>query len=581
MDSICVVCNKAIKNKGRLLGTKGRSTVIECSRKRHDELHDRLSSLADDCFYVHDACYKEYTHKRNISSAHSSTQGSSSGAVHTRTSHAQHYDYPTHCLICAQQIDFEASRRNPGRVSQISSIEYVSNKDKRSIIQDTLTEVCSKREDVQAMDVNARIEFAGDLRAVEAKYHRTCMQEFMSYTTVALSDAVPKENVRNLNTLNATAFQDLCNWFKESEQQDRQFTLVDLKTQLDSYLPVDVPSYSTRHIKRRLLERFGDDLTVSELDGKTNVVTLKERAETILHESYVAAAVDEDSDIENIRLARSVGSIIKQDIQNIEQSTDVYPTPSDVAIDKLEATVPDTLKEVIKALFSESRSASAKQKKLLLRTALCHAVMHAVSDQTYISPLMLSVGLFIHQSTRSRVLLDVLSSLGLSASYTQVMSFERSAVINHSVNELPPGLVAADDGGGFCQWIADNFDYNEDTLAGHDTTHVMGIIACQTPQSIDERGQAIQRKNVTAEEIVHAGQFGDIIRPYKPRSKNVMADIQITPVNPSQWHISITNTWTHYGCTLVNCTNNRQAGKALCPTWLPVRVNAQPSYTTP
>ena len=28
----------------------------------------------------------------------------------------------------------------------------------------------------------------------------------------------------------------------------------------------------------------------------------------------------------------------------------------------------------------------------------------------------------------------------------------------------------ANDGGGFCQWVADNFDFNEDSLTGQDTT---------------------------------------------------------------------------------------------------------------
>ena len=45
---------------------------------------------------------------------------------------------------------------------------------------------------------------------------------------------------------------------------------------------------------------------------------------------------------------------------------------------------------------------------------------------------------------------------------------------------LPVGLV---NGGRFYQWVADNFDYNEDVITGHDTTHVMGIIACQVGQS--------------------------------------------------------------------------------------------------
>ena len=58
--------------------------------------------------------------------------------------------------------------------------------------------------------------------------------------------------------------------------------------------------------------------------------------------------------------------------------------------------------------------------------------MQAVSKQDYISLLMLSVGIFVHQTTRSKVLLDVLSSLGFCASYAEVIKFERLAAVTRS-----------------------------------------------------------------------------------------------------------------------------------------------------
>ncbi len=63
----------------------------------------------------------------------------------------------------------------------------------------------------------------------------------------------------------------------------------------------------------------------------------------------------------------------------------------------------------------------------------------------------------------------------------------------------------------------------------------MGIIACQTPQSIDERGQAIQRKNVTAEEnssCCHVWWHYKAIQTAIKECYGRYTDIQITPVNP-------------------------------------------------
>ena len=103
--------------------------------------------------------------------------------------------------------------------------------------------------------------------------------------------------------------------------------------------------------------------------------------------------------------------------------------------------------------------------------------MHAVGKKHNISPLLLSVGIFLHQTTRSRTILDVLSSLGLSASYEQVMSFVKSAAV-HEGNKFLDDVLKAEGKLPFCQWVADNFDLNEDTIFGENTTHVMGIITC-------------------------------------------------------------------------------------------------------
>ena len=142
-------------------------------------------------------------------------------------------------------------------------------------------------------------------------------------------------------------------------------------------------------------------------------------------------------------------------------------------------------------------------------------IMQSAGQQSYISFLLLSAGIFIHQETRSQVLIDVLSSLGLSTSYDQVMAFERAAVFNGYEHSLPPGIGQQTDATGFCQWVADNFDWNEDILTGHDTMRVMGIIACQTPRNADCCLDAIQCKSIKAADVMKAGNFGDLIKHYR------------------------------------------------------------------
>ena len=536
----CIICSEDIASSGggRIVGKKGLQKLIEVSSAREDGLHGNWHP--EDQLPIHDKCYKSYTAPKNIAKAKKiHHQEGRDSPVPSLRSCVKPYDYQTHCLICAEEFDFERYQRHPERYSTISNVEFV-NKEKKSLIQESLLEVCEKRQDLQAINVKARILFAGDLRAVESKYHRACMQAFMSNKNIASSSTFPKRNIRNLNELNDSAFKELCDWIiTQQRNQNCQFTLKDLREKLATYLPQDVPAYTTAHMKRRLQETFGDEVTIAEIQGKTNIVVLKKRAVEILCDSYMTSEVPFEEHNEAVRLAKLVGSMIRKEIKAVDCPTDVYPVPGDVDLIKLKADMPESLQNLVQALFDDSKSDSAKMKKELLQTSLCHVIMQAAGKQSYISPLMMSVGLFIHQTTRSRVILDVLSSLGLCVSYDQVMAFERAAAVTHTIHDLAPGLVSKEGGGGFCQWVADNFDYNEDTVSGHNTTHVMGIIACQQTSKKDAiHTSSIQRQSISAAEVAEAGDFGEIIRPYRPPSKSLMADVRIRAVQPVNLHVS-------------------------------------------
>ena len=99
----------------------------------------------------------------------------------------------------------------------------------------------------------------------------------------------------------------------------------------------------------------------------------------------------------------------------------------------------------------------------------------------YQSPLLLAIGLFVYQITRSRVLVDVLYAMELSLSYLAILDFEKCASVSTikftdtlSEEELVECLL---------QFIVNNFDLNEGTITGACTTHIMGLISSQYPKS--------------------------------------------------------------------------------------------------
>ena len=206
---------------------------------------------------------------------------------------------------------------------------------------------------------------------------------------------------------------------------------------------------------------------------------------------------------------------------------DAYPNPGEVDIDCLEKQIPLVLHELIKNMFDKPHTSSANLRQRILIASVCHILMQA-SHQSFMSPLLLSTGLFIHQTTRSRVALNLLSGLGVSVSYDQVINFEKAAAVTQTSNATPQATQGDAITEVFCQWVADNFDYNEDTLNGQQTTHVMGIVTCQTPAKTSN--VQVQRGKVSSSDILSAGNFGNVIRPYKQPVKNLMSAVRFKEI---------------------------------------------------
>ncbi len=82
---------------------------------------------------------------------------------------------------------------------------------------------------------------------------------------------------------------------------------------------------NAKHLKRRLIEYFGEQISIAEIDGKANIVRLRGKAATIMHDSYYDIESNEDDD--GIGMARLLGSVIRNELSQLEQPLDIYPTP--------------------------------------------------------------------------------------------------------------------------------------------------------------------------------------------------------------------------------------------------------------
>ena len=80
---------------------------------------------------------------------------------------------------------------------------------------------------------------------------------------------------------------------------------------------------NAKHQKRLLIEYFGEQISIAEIDGKANIVRLRGKAATIMHDSYY----DIESNEDGIEMAKLLGSVIRNELSQLEQPLDIYPTP--------------------------------------------------------------------------------------------------------------------------------------------------------------------------------------------------------------------------------------------------------------
>ena len=106
-----------------------------------------------------------------------------------------------------------------------------------------------------------------------------------------------------------------------------------------------------------------------------------------------------------------------------------------------------------------------------------------------------------------------------------------------------------DDSTKFCQWVTDNFDFNEDTLIGKNTTHTMGIISCISPKSDFGSYLKIPRKQTTPTELLQIAERSISLKTYKPLPVSMLSEVKLVSVQenllPLDQFLFMDNLWLY------------------------------------
>ena len=102
--------------------------------------------------------------------------------------------------------------------------------------------------------------------------------------------------------------------------------------------------------------------------------------------------------------------------------------------------------------------------------------------------LLLGILVYMHRKFGSKLLIDLLSKLGLSHSYNDAITYENSSLT----------VDVPEDGDAFHQFVFDNADYNVNTLDGLNTFPQMGGIQCLTASAAPSFPSFPKLKNYVA-----------------------------------------------------------------------------------
>jgi len=138
--------------------------------------------------------------------------------------------------------------------------------------------------------------------------------------------------------------------------------------------------------------------------------------------------------------------------------------------------IPESLTYFLEFLILKNKRHKLENLKLIC-TTISHCIMAAIRPRSFISSLQLGLSVFFHRRFGSKRLIQIFSSFGLCASYSNTMMYEAAAVFHSQPHILPP------ESGTFVQYVADNADINVHTIDGHNTLHIIGIIQIITPKS--------------------------------------------------------------------------------------------------
>lgn len=501
--SNCLLCNQPLTVGNTVTVRKGLDTLVDASRIRQDSLENSFQSAKP--LILHVDCRKQYTLPSALKKFEKPIRNQECGA-HTSSkpllrSQVPDFDFKKKCVICAEDADVVKEKKKPqNRRDDIRVIHTIG-------IKTTIVNAAHARNDDKGRIILSRVEGEFDLVAAEGRYHNRCFVSLCATSQRYSSGRPPDVQKHEL-------FLKFCQDLENDD--DCQFSLSQLFDRFNATIEDDQP-YTKLYFRKKLEDHFGSRIILTQVPGCDAIFCLRETADRTLHEKWYNELRLSNQEDERMRIVETAANIIREDISSRVYDIDVYKLGRDF---KENSFIPESLETFVNIVLGRNRNSVSTSRR---KKAISEVIISSCRPRSYISPLLLELGVFLHRNYASRNLIDVLSSLGFSVGYNEIQRCEYSILVSEQEETHSDGFI---------QFAFDNADFNIRTLDGHSTFHNMGGIMCITPKTSKHTELALLRKTRLPGTSEYSGPRGRIeVLHYEKPSRSGLQRITIRDVD--------------------------------------------------
>ena len=359
------------------------------------------------------------------------------------------------CFFCEELCVIDKKHPSRNLVQEVTTLPF----------RDKLLQLCRDRnDDTWGLQVKSLLLNCYDLVAAEGRYHKNCYDKFRKMQPEQQPTIVKSPGGRNVDQTKVAQFEELYEWM---ESEGELYSLYELQQKLKE-IASSSDVYEIKSIKKKLQERYGSHIYISEVDGRKNVVCFKNSVAYLVNDRWFANR-EEKAEDESERIITLAAKLILADIRSTNFDCSCYPLNETIEnVEKGKEWLPKLLRVFVEKLI----------KNPLCQVSVGQCIVNVTRTKSSLPPIPFGLGVEMDNVFGSKWLINELNSLGFSVSSDEVLRYKQSVTDHEETSDVLRTYFP----GSFTQWMADNADHNGMTIDGKGVMHAMGS-CCATTSS--------------------------------------------------------------------------------------------------